>query len=126
MGGCCRVGRNCDTTSCPSTDSTAVVSSGATVVVPYTSTTVVGSSGTVAAAAAETQGSCANGWFTCAASASGGCCPSGHVCGAVSCTATVSGQSDTGKVAPSGAGVVGCAWGFLVLAVGSGIGMVWL
>ncbi|KAK0938212.1 hypothetical protein LTR29_010203 [Friedmanniomyces endolithicus] len=127
MGGCCRVGRNCDTTSCPSTDSTAVVSSGATVVVPYTSTTVLGSSSTnTVAAAAETQGSCANGWFTCAASASGGCCPSGHVCGAVSCTATISGQSDTGKVAPSGAGVVGCAWGFLVLAVGSGIGMVWL
>ncbi|KAK0263280.1 hypothetical protein B0A54_00642 [Friedmanniomyces endolithicus] len=127
MGGCCRVGRNCDTTSCPSTDSTAVVSSGATVVVPYTSTTVVGSSSTgTVAAVAETQGSCANGWFTCAASASGGCCPSGHVCGAVSCTATISGQADTGKVAPSGAGVVGCAWGFLVLAVGSGIGMVWL
>jgi progranulin len=108
------VDRNCDTTSCPATDSTAIVSSGATVVVVATST------GTAA-----TQGSCANGWYLCAASAGGGCCPSGYLCGS-SCTATASGEQNTGKEAPSSASVVGWAWSFFVLAIGTGIGMVWL
>lgn len=119
MGGCCRVNRNCDTTSCPSTDSTAIVSSGATVDVPYTSTNTVGD------ASATSQGSCANGWFSCAANAGGGCCPSGHICGA-SCTATASGESNTAKEAPSSASVTHWAWSFCVLALTAGIGMVWL
>nr|XP_023907948.1 uncharacterized protein LOC112019664 [Quercus suber]POF16498.1 hypothetical protein CFP56_24016 [Quercus suber] len=118
LGGCCRVGRNCDTTSCPSSDNTAIISSaGATVIVPATTAT------TTDVNAAATQGSCANGWGLCDASAGGGCCPSGFVCG-TSCTATADGQSNTAKEAPSGASVLGAAWSFMVLALGAGIGMI--
>ncbi|EMC97467.1 hypothetical protein BAUCODRAFT_33183 [Baudoinia panamericana UAMH 10762] len=126
MGGCCRVGRDCDTTSCPSSESTAIISSGATVVVPYTSTTVVGGGTTTAASPAGSQGSCANGWYSCPASASGGCCPSEYVCGAVSCSATVSGQQNTGKVSPSQASAVRWAAGFMFVTIGSAVGMIWL
>jgi len=121
VGGCCRVGRNCDTSSCPTSDSTAVVSSGATVIVPATATTTTGDGG-----AAAGQGSCANGWYGCAASVGGGCCPFGLACGTASCSATVSGQSNTGKEAPSGAAVNGCAWTFGAIALMAGVGMVWL
>lgn len=119
-GGCCRVGRNCDTTSCPALDTTSVLTTGPTVYVQYTSTTTEsGNNGG--------SGSCANGWFSCAASESGGCCPSGYLCGTQSCSATNSGQQDTGKVtANSQANVVGWAWGLAALAIGSGIGMILL
>jgi hypothetical protein len=124
LGGCCRVGRNCDTTSCPTSDSTDLVSNGVTiggaggVVAASTSTT------TLDADASSTAGSnsCANGWFLCGDSDGGGCCPSDYVCGA-SCTATVSGVSNQAKQEPSGAGVVRWGWGFFVLAVGMGVGM---
>jgi hypothetical protein len=80
QGGCCRVGRNCDTTSCPAPSSTIVVNSGGvTIVVP---------------ASTSTAGSCASGWSGCAASLGGGCCPSGFLCGS-SCTASVSGTATT-------------------------------
>ncbi|TKA27146.1 hypothetical protein B0A50_04483 [Salinomyces thailandicus] len=117
LGGCCRVGRNCETTSCPSSSSTAILTNGPTVIVPYTSTTTAGN-----------QGSCASGWFSCAADAGGGCCPSGYECGPASCSATASGESDTGKRTPSssGAEVLRWAWGFGVLALTAGVGMVWL
>ncbi|KAM0715331.1 hypothetical protein Q7P37_008829 [Cladosporium fusiforme] len=137
LGGCCRVGRNCDTTSCPTGDSTAIVSNGVTVagigggdgdVAASTSTTTVDPDGSSTAAASteeSTEGSCANGWFMCAESDGGGCCPDDYACGA-SCTATVSGADDTQKMAPSGAGAATWAWGFFTLAVGTGVGMILL
>ncbi|KAL1964266.1 hypothetical protein VTN77DRAFT_7086 [Rasamsonia byssochlamydoides] len=79
QGGCCRIGRDCDTTSCPVTSSTTVLNSdGVTVVVP------------VPTASTATGGSCASGWFSCAATVGGGCCPSGFACGSSSCTAFAS------------------------------------
>ncbi|KAF3405135.1 hypothetical protein DPV78_002228 [Talaromyces pinophilus] len=83
-GGCCRTGRNCDTTSCPATSSTTLINTdGVTIAVP---------TGSAATTATESSGSCATGWFICAASAGGGCCPSGYVCGS-SCTASSSGTA---------------------------------
>ena len=134
LGGCCRVGRNCDSTSCPAGDSTAVVSTSGLViiaggtgasVVTYTSTTTTGAgTATASATATGTTGSCASGWFGCAESDGGGCCPGGYVCGA-SCTATVSGQGDVGKEAPSwGPRGVAVQGGVGLLAVLSGMGMV--
>ncbi|KAJ5286026.1 hypothetical protein N7524_001332 [Penicillium chrysogenum] len=38
-GGCCRTGRDCDTTSCPTISSTTVVSDGVTIVAPAATTT---------------------------------------------------------------------------------------
>lgn len=129
LGGCCRVGRNCDTTSCPTSDSTDIVSNGVTIggaggVASSTSTTTVDADGS-SAAAASTQGSCANGWFQCSENDGGGCCPQDYICGA-SCSATISGVGTQPKQAPSGAEAVRWAWGFMVLALGTGIGMVWL
>lgn len=118
LGGCCQVGQNCDTSSCPSYASTVILSSGPTVVVP--------AAATGANNAAGVQGGCAGGWYSCAASVGGGCCASGYVCGTVTCSATVSGQQNTGKEAASGASVVGWAWSFMILAVPAGVGMVWL
>jgi hypothetical protein len=115
LGGCCRVGRNCDTTSCPTSESTAVVSN--------SRLTVIAPSG---ARSGAVTGNCANGWSSCAANLGGGCCPSGYECG-TSCTATASGQSNVGKGAPSEAAKAGrCGWIFLILGIVSGIGMVFL
>lgn len=75
-GGCCRTGRDCQTTSCPATSSTTIVSSGVTIVVP------VGSAATVN----SPTGTCASGWATCAPSDGGNCCPSGWQCGVASCS----------------------------------------
>ncbi|KAG4031977.1 hypothetical protein MFRU_008g03270 [Monilinia fructicola] len=76
QGGCCRTGRNCDTTSCPATSSTTIINhSGITVAVP------VGS----AAKTTSPSGSCAVGWEGCAASLGGDCCPAGWKCGTASC-----------------------------------------
>jgi progranulin len=75
-GGCCRTGRNCDTTSCPATSSTTIISSGVTIVVP------VGPAATVN----SPTGNCATGWTTCAATIGGNCCPSGWQCGTASCS----------------------------------------
>lgn len=81
QGGCCRTGRDCDTTSCPPTSSVTVVdSNGVTVAVPTGD-------------AATTSNPCATGWFSCAASDGGGCCPSGFACGRESCTASGSGTA---------------------------------
>lgn len=82
QGGCCRTGRNCDTTSCPAVESTTILSSGVTVVVPVDS----------AATVATPTGVCATGWSSCAASIGGNCCPSGWSCGTASCS-TVSGTA---------------------------------
>ncbi|KAJ5131832.1 hypothetical protein N7448_005990 [Penicillium atrosanguineum] len=74
-GGCCQTGRDCDTTSCPTTSSTTFTSDGVTIVEP------------VATGSSKGTGKCANGWFSCADTVGGGCCPSGYACGQ-SCTAT--------------------------------------
>ncbi len=75
-GGCCRTGRDCQTTSCPPTSSTTIISGTVTVVVP------LGSAATVA----SPTGTCATGWATCAPSDGGNCCPSGWQCGTASCS----------------------------------------
>lgn len=124
--GCCRVGRNCDSTSCPSSDSTAIISTdGATIVAPtvisaFSTTTVGGAQGT--------QGSCANGWYSCGADVGGGCCQSGFVCGTSACSATASqsGEQSTPKEAPSEGSVVRWVGGFVVVGLVSAVGMVWL
>ncbi|KAK4610802.1 uncharacterized protein CLAFUR5_13424 [Fulvia fulva] len=110
LGGCCRVDRNCDTTSCPEGDRTAVVTSGVTI-----------------EAGAGATGRCASAWSSCGADVGGGCCPPGFNCG-VSCVAETGGQT-TARVAASGGAVVGVGrygssfWGVGVLV---GVGMVWL
>lgn len=113
LGGCCRVGRDCQTTSCPPQDTTSLLSN--------PTVYVTGDNG---GAAAATAGSCANGWFLCGADALGGCCPSGYECGVQSCRA--SGQRNTAKMAPSSASVQRWAWGFLGLGMVIGVGMIWL
>lgn len=98
QGGCCRTGRDCDTTSCPTTSSTTIISDGVTIVAPVATTTQ------------HSGGNrCARGWFHCADTVGGGCCPMGFACGA-SCTArdiafetTIAKEQAT---ATSGAGVV--------------------
>lgn len=112
LGGCCRVDRNCDTTSCPASETTAVVT---------------GSGVSVGVAGGSSGGSCASGWMSCAASEGGGCCPTGYSCGA-SCIATVSGAGDTSKIAPESSAVVEKALrvGFMSMAILSGFGMVLL
>ncbi|KAJ5186422.1 hypothetical protein N7449_011186 [Penicillium cf. viridicatum] len=75
QGGCCRTGRDCDTTSCPTTSSTTIITNGVTIVAPVATTTQ------------HSGGNrCAQGWFHCADTVGGGCCPMGFACGA-SCTA---------------------------------------
>ncbi|PGH12343.1 hypothetical protein AJ80_06753 [Polytolypa hystricis UAMH7299] len=85
-GGCCRTGRDCNTTSCPPPDpSTTLISNGATIVIPIS----------------PTGGSrCAQGWELCSPDVGGGCCPAGFGCGAESCTGTATGTGNpTGTVA---------------------------
>lgn len=109
QGGCCRTGRNCDTTSCPPTSSTTIISSGITVAVP------VGS----AATTAQREGTCAQGWSSCAASLGGDCCPSGWNCGMASCESV--GPTSTQvlqKEVPGGAGRIGGRSGEVLGLVG--------
>ncbi|KAF4551731.1 Hypothetical protein D9617_12g036200 [Elsinoe fawcettii] len=115
VGGCCRVGRDCASTSCPvGASTTLVANSDRTIVAP-------------AGASLGVAGNCGAGWSTCAASIGGGCCPSGYLCGVSDCTATVSGQSNVGKEAPSAATrLVGLEWVILTVALVSGVGMVLL
>ena len=114
LGGCCRVDRNCDTTSCPASATTAFITN---------------SEVTVAAAGGlPTTGSCANGWATCGTDVGGGCCPSGYQC-ATNCINTAPGGSNTTKMAPESAapGVVRVwAWSFALVGVVAGAGMVLL
>ncbi|KAL2872135.1 putative GPI anchored protein [Aspergillus lucknowensis] len=89
-GGCCRTGRDCDTTSCPAIPSTTIVSDDRTIVVPEATTTSRSGEG-------SGPRGCASGWFKCADTVGGGCCPSGYACGE-SCTAVPT-ASTTGTVA---------------------------
>jgi len=87
QGGCCRIGRNCDTTSCPAvTGATAITSDGITIEEPTGTSTIAVTA-------------CASSWFSCADTAGGGCCPSGFACGS-SCTATGSSAATVAKSQP--------------------------
>lgn len=112
LGGCCRVDRNCDTTSCPASDSTEVITSGLTIAVT------------------ATTGSCANGWSSCAANNGGGCCPSGYACGSACVTSSGDETQTLAKEATaSRAAALGVErWLWVVVALGltAGVGMIWL
>lgn len=110
--GCCRIGRDCSQTFCPTTSSVTVVSGGVTVAVP------VGTAATTATGA----GKCASGWEGCD---NGGCCPGGWSCG-VSCvsvgaaaTSVVAKEAENGAVR-GGTGVGG--WGVIVAVLGMLVG----
>ncbi|RKF54959.1 putative gpi anchored protein [Erysiphe neolycopersici] len=75
VGGCCRTGRNCDTTSCPPRTSTSLVADNVTIQIPVATET----------ATEKSMGSCATGWASCAVNEGGGCCPSGWKCGLTNC-----------------------------------------
>ncbi|KAF1942369.1 hypothetical protein EJ02DRAFT_375947 [Clathrospora elynae] len=117
--GCCRVGRDCQTTgSCVLPTATIVNTNGVVVVAP--------TGADAATTAAPQGGSCPSAWFSCAANRGGNCCPNGYECGE-QCTATASGQSGVqGKVAPSTASFVSGmgVWGMLAAAGAVGIAMV--
>ncbi|KAF2863969.1 hypothetical protein K470DRAFT_254278 [Piedraia hortae CBS 480.64] len=108
LGGCCRVGRDCDTTSCPTNERTVVESGNAVVSVPVDSV-----------AAAGGQGRCADGWNLCPQSVGGGCCPSGYAC-ETTCRGTVSGMQGVAKETAASLGVkchIGWGWGALGVGV---------
>ncbi|KAL5120147.1 hypothetical protein ACEQ8H_001973 [Pleosporales sp. CAS-2024a] len=121
--GCCRVGRDCQTTgSCALPASATVVNTNGVVV-------VAPSGAAVATTAAPQRGSCPSAWFSCAASLGGNCCPNGYACGE-QCTATATasgGQSGTSpKVAPSSASFLfTVSMGTVALAaLGAGVAMI--
>ncbi|KAH7401597.1 hypothetical protein BKA66DRAFT_405692 [Pyrenochaeta sp. MPI-SDFR-AT-0127] len=97
--GCCRVGRDCQTTgTCVLPTETILSTNGVIIVAP----TGAG----VATTAAPQGGSCPSSWYSCPANRGGNCCPNGYECGE-QCTATASGQSGVSqKVAPSTASFV--------------------
>ena len=99
-GGCCRVGRDCALSDCPSASSTTVANTlGVTIVAPT-------GSGIGAAIAGLGKGSCQTGWSSCAPSLGGGCCPGGYGCvSGTTCIATVAGETPSveAKVAANGA-----------------------
>ena len=133
-GGCCRVGRDCQTSSCPTTASSSLITTdGVTIVVPVgggtasTASAAASSAGTgpitstaTTTSAAQT-GTCATGWSSCPASLSGGCCPSGFTCGTSNCqsaSAANGSPSDVGKIAPSAAaGLKRASWVLGAVAV---------
>lgn len=100
-GGCCRTGRDCNTTSCPATSVTTITSNDATVVVPVDTTSSPDSP--------RDDEQCADGWSSCANDLGGGCCPDGFRCGQISCTASASGIGDgaIGKTPPEDSGAMG-------------------
>ncbi|OBT88898.1 hypothetical protein VE02_01931 [Pseudogymnoascus sp. 03VT05] len=110
--GCCRVGRDCAQTFCPTTGSVTVISGGVTVAVPE---------GT-AATTATGAGRCASGWTGCD---SGGCCPGGWECG-VSCVSVGAGATSVvAKGAENGVGRRGGGvggWGVVVAVLGMLVG----
>ncbi|PWY81862.1 hypothetical protein BO70DRAFT_362299 [Aspergillus heteromorphus CBS 117.55] len=119
QGGCCRTGRDCDTTSCPTVASTTFTSDGVTIVEPVGTATTTGAA-TATATTSKTE-KCASGWFSCAATVGGGCCPTGYRCGA-SCTA-VSTSTATETVAKETA-TGGCgrpAWSGWTLGLTVGV-----
>lgn len=134
--GCCQVGRDCDTTNCPSSTTETVVSDGATIVVPggaggarptdastedVSAQEATQTSESPPSAAAQGQGSCATGWFTCGQDQGGGCCPSGYECGA-NCQATAGG-GNVAKAEPESLAVcLGSEVGVMMLGIASLVG----
>ncbi|KIV88313.1 hypothetical protein PV10_08008 [Exophiala mesophila] len=116
QGGCCQIGRDCGTTSCPAGGSTTVVDEGSVTIVAPTGSGITGV-GTLL------TGSCAQGWATCEPDVGGGCCPSGYTCETATCAAA-SGGAAVGKLAPeSGAIAIDTTYlGWLggILAIMSG------
>ena len=97
VAGCCRVGRDCNPTSCPPPANTnVIVSNGITIIAPSGATAATRSATTTASLIGGDRGNCAKGWYTCGSNDGGGCCPSGFACG-TSCTA-LPGASGTGLV----------------------------
>ena len=100
-GGCCRRGRDCAPTSCPTGELTTLVD-GSVVTVAAPS-----SSGLTANTALT--GGCQTGWVSCAATQGGGCCPNEYACGS-SCTATASVSGSlpppVAKLPPNSASVI--------------------
>lgn len=116
--GCCRVGRDCQTTgSCvPTASSTVVVGTNGVVIVAPTG-----------ASLSPQRGTCPTGWYSCAASVGGSCCMDGYACGQQQCTATASGSQVIDKIAPqSRASTFSNAsiFGLVISAVAIGIGMI--
>lgn len=121
--GCCRVGRDCQTTgSCVLPSKTIISTNGVVVVAP--------TGAQVAATTTVAHGrSCPSAWYSCAADRGGNCCPNGFECGE-QCTATASGQSGVqGKVAPSAAAAAtslvshGMVWVVLTAWIATGTAM---
>ncbi len=96
QGGCCRFGRDCAPTSCPTNPTTTLIDAN--------SVTIIATISSGLSANTILTGACATGWSTCAASNGGGCCPTGYACGS-SCTATATASglqaSQVGKLAPN-------------------------
>lgn len=107
-GGCCQTGRDCDTTSCPTTSSTTFTSDGVTIVEAVTTASGGSDSGST--------GKCATGWFKCADTVGGGCCPSGYTCGS-SCTAAASKTTVAKEQATSGGSKISIPWGLVGMSV---------
>ena len=99
--GCCRIGRDCSLTNCPSaTASQTIVSNGVTVVVPqgdlvggstYVTTALITGVGNAVTTTLR-SGACQVGWLSCGSEVGGGCCPPNFGCGTV-CTATANGYT---------------------------------
>ncbi|PSN68561.1 hypothetical protein BS50DRAFT_632477 [Corynespora cassiicola Philippines] len=118
--GCCRVGRDCQTTgSCVPTSSETILNTNGVVVVAPTGASV-------ATTAAPQGGSCPSAWYSCPANRGGNCCPDGFECGE-QCTATA-GTSVSNKVAPSTASFFppSTLWVLASGAVGIGAAMLLL
>lgn len=111
LGGCCKVGRDCDTTHCPPTGTTITAKSGVTI---------------VESAPTNVHLTCTGGLYSCPASASGGCCPNGYRCAIESCIAGKNAIGDTAKVAPSSASIHHWPRALVVLAVSVGVVMIFL
>ncbi|KAI1501983.1 hypothetical protein F5X99DRAFT_185585 [Biscogniauxia marginata] len=118
--GCCRTGRDCQTTSCPPpSPMTTYTANGVTVAVP------AGDASAASAAGPESAPGCAGGWFMCDADG-GGCCPVGYACGTASCTLQNAVETATvqKEVPGRAAERVRAAWGVVVVVVGAWV-LVW-
>lgn len=109
--GCCRVGRDCAQTFCPTTPSVTVINGGVTVAVPE---------GSAATTATGVAGRCASGWEGCDG---GGCCPGGWQCG-VSCVSVGAGATSVMAKGGENAAARGSAggWGVVVAVLGVLVG----
>ncbi|KAF2801187.1 hypothetical protein K505DRAFT_640 [Melanomma pulvis-pyrius CBS 109.77] len=118
--GCCRVGRDCQTTgSCAPTASTTVVATNGVIIVAPTGASL-------ATTAPAQGGSCASAWYSCAASLGGNCCPNGYACGE-QCTATASSTASVVGKQPLSAGSSfsrTSVWALISGAVAIGVGMI--